>query len=165
MLPICAVAGPASAPASAPLVVARVKPVLQVGGSSFRDLNANGAVDPYEDWRQPVERRVQDLVGRMTLVEKAGLMLIDTLNAGCEGAVTPRGFDYVNVQHMRRFILRNVVGPQPSCGPDTGFRAGSVVTPVQAAQFTNAVQALAEGGVQGRSRRTGDMRVTASSRA
>ncbi|MGW2054006.1 discoidin domain-containing protein [Streptomyces sp. NPDC001840] len=36
-----------------------------------RDLNKNGAIEPYEDWRQPVETRVSDLLGRMTLEEKA----------------------------------------------------------------------------------------------
>ena len=36
-----------------------------------RDLNRNGAIEPYEDWRQPVETRVDDLLGRMTLEEKA----------------------------------------------------------------------------------------------
>jgi beta-glucosidase-like glycosyl hydrolase len=36
-----------------------------------RDLNKNGTIEPYEDWRQPVETRVNDLLGRMTLEEKA----------------------------------------------------------------------------------------------
>jgi beta-glucosidase-like glycosyl hydrolase len=36
-----------------------------------RDLNRNGAIEPYEDWRQPVETRVNDLLGRMTPEEKA----------------------------------------------------------------------------------------------
>ncbi|MEU6075435.1 discoidin domain-containing protein [Micromonospora sp. NPDC047074] len=36
-----------------------------------RDLNRNGTVEPYEDWRQPVETRVNDLLGRMTAEEKA----------------------------------------------------------------------------------------------
>ena len=40
-----------------------------VNGS--RDLNRNGAIEPYEDWRQPVETRVNDLLGRMTAEEKA----------------------------------------------------------------------------------------------
>jgi beta-glucosidase-like glycosyl hydrolase len=40
-----------------------------VGGS--RDLNRNGAIEPYEDWRRPVEARVDDLLGRMTTEEKA----------------------------------------------------------------------------------------------
>ncbi|MBM4458115.1 MAG: glycoside hydrolase family 3 protein [Chloroflexi bacterium] len=40
----------------------------------FRDLNKNGQLDPYEDPRQPVAARVADLLGQMTLEEKAGLM-------------------------------------------------------------------------------------------
>ncbi|GAA3464812.1 discoidin domain-containing protein [Saccharothrix longispora] len=43
--------------------------VRTVNGS--RDLNRNGTVEPYEDWRQPVETRVNDLLGRMTTEEKA----------------------------------------------------------------------------------------------
>ncbi|MGW4294545.1 discoidin domain-containing protein [Micromonospora chersina] len=40
-----------------------------VAGS--RDLNRNGAVEPYENWRLPVDTRVEDLLGRMTAEEKA----------------------------------------------------------------------------------------------
>ena len=36
-----------------------------------RDLDKNGTIEPYEDWRQPVETRVNDLLGRMTAEEKA----------------------------------------------------------------------------------------------
>jgi len=36
-----------------------------------RDLNKDGAIQPYEDWRQPVETRVNDLLGRLTAEEKA----------------------------------------------------------------------------------------------
>jgi beta-glucosidase-like glycosyl hydrolase len=36
-----------------------------------RDLNKNGTIEPYEDWRQPVQTRVSDLLGRMTTEEKA----------------------------------------------------------------------------------------------
>ena len=40
----------------------------------LKDLNGNGTLDVYEDWRRPVEQRVEDLLSRMTLAEKAGLM-------------------------------------------------------------------------------------------
>jgi beta-glucosidase len=36
-----------------------------------RDLNKNGSIEPYEDWRWPVETRVNDLLSRMTMQEKA----------------------------------------------------------------------------------------------
>ncbi|MFJ8477068.1 glycoside hydrolase family 3 protein [Kitasatospora sp. NPDC094011] len=44
-------------------------------GTPFRDLNHNGTMEPYEDPRLPVEERVDDLLARMTLPEKAALML------------------------------------------------------------------------------------------
>jgi beta-glucosidase len=39
--------------------------------SGARDLNKNGTIEPYENWRQPVETRVSDLLSRMTPEEKA----------------------------------------------------------------------------------------------
>jgi beta-glucosidase-like glycosyl hydrolase len=36
-----------------------------------RDLNKDGTIEPYEDWRLSVDTRVNDLLGRMTLEEKA----------------------------------------------------------------------------------------------
>jgi len=58
-----------------PEISALVKDILVIEGHQFKDLNANGQLDPYEDWRLPVERRADDLVSRMTLEEKTGLML------------------------------------------------------------------------------------------
>src|SRR6476620_7430269 len=46
-------------------------------GFSFRDLNKNGKLDIYEDPRQPIEARVEDLLKQMTLEEKAGLLFIN----------------------------------------------------------------------------------------
>ena len=40
----------------------------------FRDLNKNGKLDIYEDPRQPVESRVEDLLGQMTLDEKVNML-------------------------------------------------------------------------------------------
>jgi beta-glucosidase len=64
----------------------RSVPVLKQNGLEFKDLNKNGSLDPYEDWRQPVEARVKDLVGRMTLEEKIGFMLISTTRMGGDQA-------------------------------------------------------------------------------
>lgn len=54
-------------------------------GISYRDLNGNGRLDPYEDPRLTVEERVEDLVGRLTLEEKAGLMVQSVTNASTTG--------------------------------------------------------------------------------
>lgn len=60
-------------------------PTLQAGDISFRDLNNNGALDVYEDSRQPVEARVDDLLSQMKLEEKAGTMFINFTVAGRDG--------------------------------------------------------------------------------
>lgn len=49
--------------------------LLEVDGYAFKDLNRNGKLDPYEDWRKPVEERLRDLAGQMTMEQIAGLML------------------------------------------------------------------------------------------
>ena len=46
--------------------------LIGVDGLEFRDLNKNGTLDPYEDWRLPAGERAADLLGRMTLEEKVG---------------------------------------------------------------------------------------------
>ena len=48
--------------------------ILEVDGLKFKDLNKNGTLDVYEDWRQPVEARVEDIYSQMTVEEKAGLL-------------------------------------------------------------------------------------------
>jgi beta-glucosidase len=59
-------------------IEAAKKGVLKVDGKQFRDLDGDKGLDPYEDWRNPVDQRVADLVSKMTIAEKAGLMLINT---------------------------------------------------------------------------------------
>ena len=54
-------------------------PTLVLDGVEFRDLNKNGELDPYEDYRVSVEERVEDLLGQMNLGEKAGLMFINMI--------------------------------------------------------------------------------------
>ncbi|WP_138420104.1 S-layer homology domain-containing protein [Aquibacillus sediminis] len=58
--------------------VAKEELLLTVEGKKFRDANADGDLDPYEDWRLPVDERVADLVERMSIEQKSGLMLINT---------------------------------------------------------------------------------------
>ena len=56
-------------------------------GVSYRDLNKNGKLDIYEDPRQPVESRVEDLLGQMTLEEKAGMMFINGATINEDGSL------------------------------------------------------------------------------
>ena len=50
-------------------------PILEVDRFAFKDLNRNGALDVYEDWRQPALVRAQDLAAQLSIEEIAGLML------------------------------------------------------------------------------------------
>ena len=58
---------------------------FQADGLWFKDLNGNGELDPYEDWRLDNETRTKDLLSKMTLLEKAGALAFGGIagNNGC----------------------------------------------------------------------------------
>ena len=49
--------------------------LLTVDRFAFKDLNQNGSLDPYEDWRLSTEKRAADLATKMSIEQIAGLML------------------------------------------------------------------------------------------
>ena len=49
--------------------------ILTVDGLNFKDLNRNGKLDKYEDWRLPIDERAKDLAKKMSVEQIAGLML------------------------------------------------------------------------------------------
>lgn len=51
-----------------------VKNVIEMDGLKFKDLNGNGTLDVYEDWRKDADTRTADLVSQMTLDEKIGAL-------------------------------------------------------------------------------------------
>ena len=51
-----------------------VTTILEVDGLKFKDMNKNGSLDAYEDWRNDVAVRVEDIYSQMTVEEKAGLL-------------------------------------------------------------------------------------------
>jgi beta-glucosidase len=100
----------------------------------YRDLNKNGRLDAYEDPARPISERVEDLLGQMTLEEKAGLMFHtfvginpDDPNLDAPGMFGPFGpRELVVNRHMTHL---NIAG-MPSAG--------------QAALWHNRLQKLAE---------------------
>ena len=92
--------GQAGATPAQPKIEARVAPLLRIKDLTFKDLNRNGSLDPYEDWRLPVEKRAADLLSRMTMEEKAGLMQITSYNANARA-------DYINNRNIHYLILRD----------------------------------------------------------
>ncbi|MEP6683028.1 MAG: hypothetical protein ABJA35_07205 [Parafilimonas sp.] len=49
--------------------------ILTVDGFAFKDLDKNGKLDKYEDWRLPFDVRAKDLATKMSIEQIAGLML------------------------------------------------------------------------------------------
>jgi beta-glucosidase len=49
--------------------------ILTINGLSFKDLNKNGKLDKYEDWRLPYDIRAKDLATKLSVEQIAGLML------------------------------------------------------------------------------------------
>ena len=65
-------------PKNQPALGYRTVKLLAVDSFQFKDLNRNGKLDPYEDWRLTAEERSKDLVSKMSLEQKVGFMLIST---------------------------------------------------------------------------------------
>ena len=53
--------------------------IIEQDGYQFKDLNKNGALDPYEDWRLSAEERAEDLLSQMEPVDMASQMVHLTL--------------------------------------------------------------------------------------
>ena len=45
--------------------------ILEKNGYAFKDLNRNGALDVYEDWRKPAIERARDLAAQLSIEEIA----------------------------------------------------------------------------------------------
>ena len=61
-----------------PLLGTRLAKLLTVNGMQFKDLNRNGKLDKYEDWRLSNDERAKDLLSKMSVEQKVGFMLIST---------------------------------------------------------------------------------------
>ncbi|MFF9540590.1 glycoside hydrolase family 3 protein, partial [Streptomyces sp. NPDC014724] len=80
-------------------------------GTPFRDLNHNGTMEPYEDPRLPVEDRVEDLLGRMTLAEKAALMCHGRMVTGPDPRIPipmPTGAELITERGVTHFAMMAV---------------------------------------------------------
>jgi beta-glucosidase len=84
--------------------------ILENDGKYFRDANGSKSLDVYEDWTKPVSARVADLVAKMSLEQKAGLMYINTHTPEADPAdgkfVTPANSKIVTDKKLRHVIYR-----------------------------------------------------------
>ena len=81
----CAAQQPA--PMHQPSLTTRSVPLLTVEGLQFRDLDRDGHLAPFEDWRLAPQIRARDLLSRMELEEKAGLLMHGTAPSKVSAAV------------------------------------------------------------------------------
>jgi len=116
---------------------------------AFKDLNKNGMVDPYEDWRLPVNERAKDLAQKMSLEDIAGLMLYSS-HQSLPGRSRGFGSATYNGKTFAESgaLASDLSDEQKKFLTDDHLRhvlITSVESPEVAAQWNNNLQAFAEG--------------------
>ena len=109
-----------------PALNPRVKSIIEAEGYQFIDLNGNGALDVYEDWRLDADTRAADLVSQMTVREKIAQMQHPTYLPRSDGKIAPYLEKYCSDYGIGMLLIREL---------------NSVKT---AAETMNAVQEYAE---------------------
>ena len=84
------------------------KSVLEVDGYQFIDLNGNGELDVYEDWRQDAETRAADLVSQMTVREKIAQMQHPTYLPRADGKIAPYLKNYCSEYGIGMLLIREL---------------------------------------------------------
>jgi beta-glucosidase len=153
-----------------PVLGVRSAKLLTVNGLQFKDLNKNGQLDKYEDWRLSNDERAKDLLSKMSVEQKVGFMLISTTrlkndNAGGAGggrgaggtggggAVTSDFNEEDQVQSTNMFTRKPLPVPMMmSAGTTKGvtqfhlrhFIFGANIPARTTAEWANKLQALCE---------------------
>ncbi|MXG90792.1 glycoside hydrolase family 3 N-terminal domain-containing protein [Nocardioides flavescens] len=109
-----------------PALSSRDVPVITVDGLRFRDLDRDGDLTPYEDWRLSAGERASDLLARLTKEQKAGLLAHGTLATTGQAYNTATNTDYIQTRNISTFITRLAIEPSAM------------------AEQSNAVQQIAE---------------------
>ncbi|HET6522877.1 glycoside hydrolase family 3 protein [Sphingopyxis sp.] len=121
----------AKAPEAQPVLGSRSVPLLKLGGLTFKDMNRNGKIDPFEDWRRPPVERAHDLVKRMTAAQKAGLVV---------HPMAPGEGEFPAFHGFKRKEMRQLVAKD-----NIRFFLNTIsAAPSQMAEIANDVQAIAE---------------------
>src|SRR6185437_11980882 len=123
--------------------------LLHVDGLAFKDLDKNGKLDKYEDWRLPVDERAKDLASRLSIEQIAGLMLYSAHQA-IPAASGPFGAGTYNGKKFSEGGIDPswVTDQQKAFLTNDNLRHVLITTvqsPEVAAKWNNNVQALVEG--------------------
>ncbi len=123
--------------------------ILTVDGYAFKDLNRNGSLDSYEDWRLSAEDRAADLASQLSIEEIAGMMLYSSHQSvpsrnGMFGGATYNGKPYAE----SGAAASDLTDAQKKFLAEDNLRAVLVTTvesPSVAARWNNNIQAFVEG--------------------
>ena len=122
--------------------------IIYKDGFPFKDLNKNGQVDIYEDWRVNVKERAKDLASKMSVEQIAGLMLY----SGHQAIPMPPAGMFKATYDGKAFAESgakpyDLTDQQKSFLTNDNLRhvlVTSVANPVVAATWNNNVQKLVE---------------------
>ena len=101
--------------------------IITKGGYAFKDLNRNGKLDVYEDWRKDPLTRAKDLASQLSIDEIAGMMLYSGHQAINGPAITDAQRKFLEEDNLRAVLMTRVSSP------------------ADAARWNNNVQAFVEG--------------------
>ncbi len=122
--------------------------ILTVNGLAFKDLNRNGSLDAYEDWRLPFEQRAKDLAAKMSVEQIAGLMLYSA-HQRIPGGGFGRGGTYGGKPFAESGALASDLSDQQMAFLTKDNLRHVLITQVEspevAAAWSNNVQKLVEG--------------------
>ncbi len=124
--------------------------IIEQDGLFFKDLNGSGKLEPYKDWRLSAKERAEDLAGRLSIEQIAGLMLysahqsVPNASRGFFRQATYNGKPYDEsgaqpwelTDQQREFLTGDNV---------RHVLATTFESPATAARWNNEMQALVEG--------------------
>ena len=91
-----------------PTLTPHSKSVIEVDGYQFIDLNGNGTLDVYEDWREDAETRAADLVSQMTVREKIAQMQHPTFLPRSDGKIPSYLEKWCNIEGIGMLLIREL---------------------------------------------------------
>ena len=91
-----------------PTLNPHVKNIIEQDGYQFIDLNGNGTLDKYEDWRLDAETRADDLVSQMTVREKIAQMQHPTFLPRSDGKIPSYLEKWCNTEGIGMLLIREL---------------------------------------------------------
>lgn len=86
-------------------------PTILEDGFLFRDLDRNGVLTPYEDWRLPSIERAKDLASRLSIEQICGLMIYSSAQRINESELSEKQKCFLGEDHVRHVLVSDIAEP------------------------------------------------------